>query len=222
MGESYRRNHERLPISRGHHGRLIFGRLLRPYLADTSERLRGAHIDRCFPWTTYSEDFTRTGGSKLTDFVESIATTLLLISSVFIVAVSIRLLKVAEPFNGRRQHAETRATRFHGAPVAESLKKAIDEAVQLNAAASARNPDPLVRLQSAVRLSPTSFAAAVADIPKGLREGRIVSIDLSMLDPRQARRLVDFCSGATSMCSGWIFHMTETAIILTPGMIIDQ
>ncbi|WP_460496801.1 cell division protein SepF [Glycomyces tarimensis] len=158
----------------------------------------------------------------MTDLVETIATTLLLMFSVLVVAVSVRLLKVAEPLDRTRQHIETSTTGVHGAPAVESLKKAIDEAVQLNASASARNPDPLVRLQSAVRLSPTSFAGAVADIPKILREGRTVSIDLSTLDPRHASRLVDFCSGATSMCSGWIFHMTETAIILTPGVIIDQ
>jgi FtsZ-interacting cell division protein YlmF len=142
--------------------------------------------------------------------------------SVFVAAISVRLLKVATPIDRSRQHLDTRATGFSGSSNGESLKNAIDEAVQLNAAGSTRNPDPLVRLQSAVRLSPVSFTAAVADIPKSLREGRTVSIDLSSLDRRQASRLVDFCSGATSMCSGWIFHMTETAIILTPGVIIDQ
>lgn len=169
------------------------------------------------------DDFPRQPIPKeLTDLVETIATSLLLMFSVLVVAISVRLLKVAAPFDRAPKHISTGTTALHGVPVVESLKKAIDEAVQLNAAASARNPDPLVRLQSAVRLSPTSFTAAVVDISKSLREGRTVSIDLSSLDPRQASRLVDFCSGATSMCSGWIFHMTDTAIILTPGVIIDQ
>ena len=159
---------------------------------------------------------------ELTDLLQTIATILLLTFSVVIAAVAIRLLKVAEPLNQARQPIEPRTTGLHRAPVGDSLKKTIDEAVKLNAAASARNPDPLVRLQSAVRISPISFPVAVADISKSLREGRAVSIDLSTLDPRQASRLVDFCSGATSMCSGWIFRMTETAIILTPGVIIDQ
>ncbi|MBO3734053.1 cell division protein SepF [Glycomyces niveus] len=158
----------------------------------------------------------------MTDLVETIATTLLLMFSVLVAAISIRLLKIAAPLDRSRQHLDTRTSGFHGDLNGETLKNAIEEAVQLNAAASTRNPDPLIRLQSAVRLSPVSFTAAVADIPKSLREGRTVSIDLSSLDRRQASRLVDFCSGATSMCSGWIFHMTETAIILTPGLIIDQ
>jgi FtsZ-interacting cell division protein YlmF len=159
---------------------------------------------------------------ELTDVLQAIATTLLLTFSVIIAVVAVRLLKNAEPIDRARPRVETRATGLHRASAHDSLKKAIDEAVKLNAAASARNPDPLVRLQSAVRITPTSFETAVADIAKSLREGRSVSIDLSTLDPRQAGRLVDFCSGATSMCSGWIFRMTETAIILTPGVIIEQ
>ncbi|MEV7968722.1 cell division protein SepF [Sphaerisporangium sp. NPDC088356] len=63
---------------------------------------------------------------------------------------------------------------------------------------------------------PTDYQVATREIAQGFREQRVISIDLGEMDRRQAVRLVDFCSGMTAVCSGWIFRLTDNVIVLAP------
>lgn len=96
------------------------------------------------------------------------------------------------------------------------LELALDHAMALNAFNLRAENDPAVRLRSALRFAPTDYQAATREIVQVFRERRVISIDLGRMDHRQAVRLVDFCSGMTAMCSGWIFRLTDNVIVLAP------
>lgn len=140
---------------------------------------------------------------------------LVLSLSIAIVAFAIRAIGTLDlrenVHTSKKQHSPVQRT-LHDS----SLEKTIDDAVNLNSLSLDTNPDPVIRLSSTERISPTSFAIAAREVTNALRDGKSVSIDLTQIDHRQACRLVDYCSGATSICRGWVFRMTETVIILTP------
>ncbi|MFG1799941.1 cell division protein SepF [Micromonospora carbonacea] len=74
-----------------------------------------------------------------------------------------------------------------------------------------------VRLEAALRVTPREFAAAAAEISSLLQAGRVVSIDLSLMERYEAARLVDYCHGLTAMAKGWVFRLAHSVIVITPG-----
>ncbi|MEU6073307.1 cell division protein SepF [Micromonospora sp. NPDC047074] len=74
-----------------------------------------------------------------------------------------------------------------------------------------------VRLDAALRVAPREFAAAAAEIANLLQSGRVVSIDLSLMERYEAARLVDYCHGLTAMANGWVFRLARSVIVITPG-----
>lgn len=97
-----------------------------------------------------------------------------------------------------------------------ALDSALDHAMSLNAFNLRAKNDPAVRLQAALRFVPTDYQVATREIVQSFRERRVISVDLGKMEYRQAVRLVDFCSGMTAMCSGWIFRLTDNVIVLAP------
>ncbi|RCV54677.1 hypothetical protein DEF23_15400 [Marinitenerispora sediminis] len=92
----------------------------------------------------------------------------------------------------------------------------ITDAESLNSYHTLSQGDPAIRLTKALRYSPHDYQSAVSEISIRYREGRVISIDLSKMNPHQASRLVDFCSGMAAGSHGWIYRITDHAIIITP------
>lgn len=111
---------------------------------------------------------------------------------------------------GRVQRAYT------SSPFGQSgaLDHALDEAAKLNPFSPGVHGGITPRIN--VRYMPRMYEAALGEIKRQYTIGNAISIDFMRLDQRQAVRLADFCSGLASGSSGWIFRVTETAIILTP------
>ena len=78
--------------------------------------------------------------------------------------------------------------------------------------------NPSVHLRELVRITPTKYQEAVGEILGCFKNKRVVSVDLSRMDKRQAARLVDFCSGMLAGGSGWLFRVTPLVIVMTPMM----
>lgn len=96
------------------------------------------------------------------------------------------------------------------------LATALETAEAINAYDSNSLSDPHVHQGPIVRLRPENYRAGALDISSCFTSGSIVSIDLAMLETREAARLVDFCSGLLSGSQGWLFRATDSVIILTP------
>jgi FtsZ-interacting cell division protein YlmF len=97
------------------------------------------------------------------------------------------------------------------------LSVALKSATALNAYSVGGQNNPSVYLGATVRFIPLDYENSVRDVVKSFREGHVVTIDLGKMDSHQAARLVDFCSGLSAIGSGWIFHVTDTVIVLTPS-----
>lgn len=97
------------------------------------------------------------------------------------------------------------------------LDIALDGTATVNAFSARTASDPSVRLQAALRLAPSTYQAGVVELAQHIRDGRVLSVDLSKMDYHAAARTVDFCSGSMSACAGWIFRMADDVIVLTPG-----
>lgn len=98
----------------------------------------------------------------------------------------------------------------------EELRIALENAVSLNSYSVHSRSNPSVHLEAALRFVPRDYQGSAPEIAQCFREGRVLSIDLGSMESDQAARLVDFCSGMTSVCSGWIFQVAESVIVLTP------
>ncbi|WP_231972234.1 cell division protein SepF [Nocardiopsis alborubida] len=96
------------------------------------------------------------------------------------------------------------------------FEKSILDAEEMNSYRLIDHAGPSVRLSGVARFSPSEYRAAAHLISERFREGRVVSIDFGKMDPNQAARLVDFCSGMLAFSSGWVFRVTDKVIILTP------
>lgn len=97
-----------------------------------------------------------------------------------------------------------------------SLATALEAAEAINAYDPNSLSDPRVHKGPIARLRPERYRTGALDISSCFTSGSIVSIDLSMMETREAARLVDFCSGLLSGGQGWLFRATDNAIILTP------
>lgn len=157
----------------------------------------------------------------LLGIIQTLAITLSAFSTMLIAALIVWILRDLAAANPHRQYQNIRTSVFRELSPRSSLTGIIDNAVELSNSRSLSSPDPLIRLKSTLRVFPDSFATAAKEIPRGLREGRSISVDLNRIDPQEARRLVEFCSGAIAMCNGSMFALTATVIILTPGDIVD-
>jgi FtsZ-interacting cell division protein YlmF len=99
----------------------------------------------------------------------------------------------------------------------DELNIALESATALNAYNVHAQNDPSVHLRAVVRFTPLDYEGSVHEVMQSFRQGRVVSIDLGKMDNHQAARLVDFCSGLTAADSGWIFHVADRVIVLTPS-----
>lgn len=77
--------------------------------------------------------------------------------------------------------------------------------------------NPSVHLRELTRIAPDKYQDAIAEILQYFKEKRVVSVDLSHMDARQAARLIDFCSGMVAGNSGWLFRVSSLVIVLTPN-----
>jgi FtsZ-interacting cell division protein YlmF len=98
----------------------------------------------------------------------------------------------------------------------DALRIALDFAETINAYNVSSFSDPSIHLEEIVRLTPTKYQEGALEIPRQFKEGRVVSVDLSLLSIANAARTVDFCSGLLSGTSGWLFRATDRVIVLTP------
>jgi len=145
-------------------------------------------------------------------FLDTWGPSLVLLGAVLAFALMVQKTGRERPTEGR-----TNAVIYSVPPEPSlELDLALDHATALNAFNLRAQNDPAVRLQSALRFAPTDYQVATREIVQGFRERRVISIDLGQMDRRQAVRLVDFCSGMTAMCSGWIFRLTDNVIVLAP------
>lgn len=98
----------------------------------------------------------------------------------------------------------------------EEIERSLASAERMNAHSAILGQEPDVRLGKVLRYAPRDYQAAISEISLRFREGRVISIDLKGMSPRQAARLVDFCSGMAVASRGWIYRVTDQVIILTP------
>lgn len=103
------------------------------------------------------------------------------------------------------------ATEFSG-----ELTTSLSDAIYLNSFRTSDASDPSVRLEEVVRFNPSEYQDAAHAISRSFQKGNVLSIDLGSMDPPQAARLVDFCSGMVFMGSGWIFRVTDHVLVLSP------
>lgn len=96
------------------------------------------------------------------------------------------------------------------------LDVALVDAARINSLGAHIRADSMARLQDVVRLAPTDYRTAIIGVLDGFRDHEVIAIDLAEMDRAQAARLVDFCSGVTAVCSGWIFRVTDSVILLNP------
>lgn len=96
------------------------------------------------------------------------------------------------------------------------LQAALDDAIGLNSFDVQSRNDPSVRLRELVRLEPRDYGSVVNDIVRNFRQRQVMSIDLAGMEESHAVRLVEFCSGMAAACSGWIFLVTDSVIVVTP------
>ncbi len=97
----------------------------------------------------------------------------------------------------------------------DPLEVALDGAVAMNSFSSHDRVDPTLTLQAVVRFAPSDYSV-VKEIVHHFRRREVISIDLANMERGQAVRLVDFCSGMTAMCSGWVLRVADRVIVLTP------
>ncbi|WP_304454342.1 cell division protein SepF [Nocardiopsis sp. YSL2] len=96
------------------------------------------------------------------------------------------------------------------------LEDSLKSAEIMNAYSAVLGQEPDVRLGKVMRHSPREYQAAVNEISMQFRGGKVISIDLGKMSPRQAARLVDFCSGMAVVSRGWIYRVTDQVIMLAP------
>lgn len=150
--------------------------------------------------------------SEVLSFVEAFGPTLVLLFAVSLIALTLQ--------KGWKSSGDGPRTAVgYKSPLAPShsgLSLALEDAVNLNQFdAHARN-DPDVRLGALVRFEPSEYQATTHEVARYFREGNVISIDLTAMNSHQAARLVDFCSGMAAVSSGWIFRVTDKAIVLNP------
>ncbi|WP_093415605.1 cell division protein SepF [Saccharopolyspora flava] len=93
---------------------------------------------------------------------------------------------------------------------------ALEDAATLNGFDPTSSADPTVNLQSVASIKPTEYKKSTQEILKLYLLGRVVSVDLSDMDKRDASRLVDFVSGMVAARSGWIFRVADEVVVLNP------
>jgi hypothetical protein len=103
-----------------------------------------------------------------------------------------------------------------GGRASSILATALEAAEAINAYDPNSLSDPRVHQGHIARLRPDHYWTGALDISSCFTSGSIVSVDLAMMETREAARLVDFCSGLLSGSPGWLFRATDSVIILTP------
>ncbi|WP_405434627.1 cell division protein SepF [Micromonospora sp. NBC_00617] len=136
------------------------------------------------------------------------------------IAALVALVLVARSV-GIRNHSG-RVGRVPKGPVCRrdhtlDLERSLDAAVRANSYRTDRGTASGVRLESALRVTPNNFTDATTEIAGILQAGRVVSLDLSFMEPGEAARLVDYCRGLTVMANGWIYRLARSVIVITPG-----
>jgi FtsZ-interacting cell division protein YlmF len=114
-----------------------------------------------------------------------------------------------------------RSTTYRPPAISEkgnvALSAALREAEIINAYKAGLPSDPNVHLVPIVRITPARYQDGVNEIPRHFCKGRVVSVDLGLMSPSQAARLVDFCSGYLVGAPGWMFRAADRVIVLTPS-----
>jgi FtsZ-interacting cell division protein YlmF len=134
-----------------------------------------------------------------------------LVGLLAVAAAFVAVVKATEKPMRRSQNS-----RFDGGTDSSSLRAAFRSAEAINAYDVASFNDPRIHFQEVVRLVSTAFQDGAVEISQHFRDNSVVSVDLSRMNPRQAARLVDFCSGMLAGTSGWLFRATDQVVILTP------
>ncbi|WP_373307266.1 cell division protein SepF [Micromonospora lutea] len=101
--------------------------------------------------------------------------------------------------------------RDHSRDLERSLNLALGEC-RYRAGSSAA---PQVRLDAAWRVRPKDFQGATRDIAEVIKSRRVVSIDLSLMQPYEAARLIDYCHGLAACSEAWIFRLAESVIVIS-------
>lgn len=107
-------------------------------------------------------------------------------------------------------------TDGHSLIGSERLTSALDGATKLNSFSVHAHGEPEVRLERAVKISPMSYDDATHELLPLFMQQKVITVDLQFLRSEQAARVVDFCSGATAVTSGWIFRVTDHVVVITP------
>jgi hypothetical protein len=154
------------------------------------------------------------GDAALLGDIEGLVALVLLL---LVAALIFMLRRTLRMLNRPVESLGARLPLSYGLSHKSMLNDALDDAVALNAFSVHARSDPSVRLHEAVRFEPKTFDSAVRDVLQVLRAGRVVSVDVALMEESQAVRLVDFCSGMTAMSSGWMFRVTNNVVILTPS-----
>ncbi|MFE7874564.1 cell division protein SepF [Micromonospora humida] len=97
------------------------------------------------------------------------------------------------------------------------LEQALNQASTLNAYTPGQADASCVHWGDTLRYTPQDYERATQELPALYEQGRALSLDVSRMNPHQAIRLVDFCSGVSRMTNGWILRVADQVILLVPG-----
>ena len=75
---------------------------------------------------------------------------------------------------------------------------------------------PGVKGSELLMVEPRSFAEDALSLITYLQEGKVVVVNMHLLDKREAQRLIDFMSGATQALHGTQQKIVDTAFIFAP------
>lgn len=77
-------------------------------------------------------------------------------------------------------------------------------------------PDPVVHLQQAIQVHPSTFRESTQKIREQFRVGRVIILDLADTEEEMAVRLVDFCSAMTLASHGVLYRLSSSVLLITP------
>ncbi|WP_460772065.1 cell division protein SepF [Nocardiopsis nanhaiensis] len=140
-------------------------------------------------------------------------------SWLLIFAVILALVLAFSAFRASLKQEETSNSKEIAPTLFESpeeLERSLASAEEMNSHSAIMGQEPDVRIGKILHYSPRDYQSAIGEVSMRFRENRVLSIDLKGMSPRQAARLVDFCSGMAVASRGWIYRVTDQVVILTP------
>lgn len=145
--------------------------------------------------------------------IESIQSWLLIFAVVLALALAFSAFRASQKREEEGTSREIVPTLFESP---EELERSLSSAEKMNSHSAIMGQEPEVRIGKILHYSPRDYQSAIGEVSMRFREGRVLSIDLKGMSPRQAARMVDFCSGMAVASRGWIYRVTDQVVILTP------